>query len=65
VVSAVEAGQFHIYAVKEVDDALTILTGKVAGALSSKGRYPRDSVNNVATQQLRRIADIVNGDDQD
>jgi len=65
VIKAVEAGQFHIYAVNTVDDALTILTGKQAGALSSRGRYPRDSVNGIATQQLRRIADIVNGDDQE
>ncbi len=63
VIKAVEAGQFHIYAVNEVDDALTILTNKEAGVLSSRGRYPRDSVNGIAAQRLRRIADIVNGDE--
>jgi lon-related putative ATP-dependent protease len=63
VINAVEAGQFHIYAVDEVDDALTILTDKQAGVLSSRGRYPRDSVNGIAAQRLQRIADIVNGED--
>ncbi|GHB61436.1 ATP-dependent protease [Psychrosphaera saromensis] len=65
VISAVEAGQFHIYVVNEVDDALTILTGKKAGALSARGRYPRDSVNGIATKKLRRIADIVDGADSE
>ncbi len=60
VTAAVEKGLFHIYAVECVDDALTILTGKVAGEMSARGRYPRDSVNGIAAQRLRHIADIVN-----
>jgi len=59
---AVQKGRFHIYAVSCVDDALAILTGKQAGELSSRGRYPRDSVNGIAAQRLRHIADIVNSD---
>lgn len=65
VIKAVESGQFHIYAVEEVDDALTILTDKQAGILSSRGRYPRDSVNGIATEKLRHIANIVNGEDSE
>ena len=60
---AVEAGQFHIYAVEIVDDAISILTGKIAGELSSRGRYPRDSINAIANERLRHIANIVNGED--
>ena len=60
---AVEAGSFHIYAVEQVDDALSILTGKVAGQLSTRGRYPRDSINAIANERLRHIENIVNGDD--
>lgn len=63
VTKAVEAGRFHIYAVEQVDDALAILTGKVAGKLSSRGRYPRDSINSIANERLRHIENIVNGDD--
>lgn len=63
VTKAVEAGQFHIYAVEVVDDAISILTGKIAGELSARGRYPRDSINAIANERLRHIANIVNGED--
>lgn len=63
VTKAVEAGQFHIYAVEVVDDAISILTGKIAGELSTRGRYPRDSINAIANERLRHIANIVNGED--
>ena len=59
---AIKQKRFHIYTVTCVDDALTILMGKQAGELSSRGRYPRDSVNGIAAQRLRHIADIVNSD---
>lgn len=63
VIAAVDAGKFHIYAVEHVDDALSILTGKPAGEPSTRGRYPRDTVNCIATDRLRHIADLVNGED--
>ncbi len=59
---AVATGQFAIYAVETVDDALGILTGKTPGVMSTRGRYPRDTVNGIAAQRLRHIADIVNQD---
>ena len=63
VIMAVEAGEFNIYAVDHVDDALSILTGKPAGEMSSRGRYPRDSVNHIASQRLHHIAHLVNGEE--
>lgn len=62
VIANVKAGKFHIFAVECVDDALTILMEKNAGEFSSRGRYPRDSINGVAAQKLRQFADIVNGE---
>lgn len=62
VIDAVKKGRFFIYSVNSVDDALSILTGKQAGELSARGRYPRDSVNGIASQRLRHIADIVNNE---
>lgn len=59
---AVESGNFHIYVVEQVDDAITILTGKVAGEMSARGRYPRESVNGIAAKRLRHIANVVNHD---
>ena len=63
--SAVAAGVFHIYAVKTVDEALTILMEKEAGEQNSKGRYPKHTVNYKALQQLAKIALIVNGGDEE
>lgn len=65
VCAAVERGDFHIFAVKTVDEALTILMRKEAGEHNSKGRYPKGSINHVALSQLYSIANIVNGTDDD
>ena len=62
---AVSAGTFHIYAVKTVDEALTILMEKDAGEQNSKGRYPKHTINFKALQQLAKIATIVNGGDEE
>ncbi|GLR70484.1 Lon protease family protein [Agaribacter marinus] len=63
VIAAVEANAFHIYSVANVDQAIEILTGKIAGTLSSQGRYPKKSVHSMAVQRLHAIADVVNGGD--
>ena len=59
--SAVEAGRFHIYAAKCVDDAIAVLMQKVAGDLSARGRYPKHSVHDLAISRLYAIANVVNG----
>lgn len=61
VTQAVKQNKFHIYIVKTVDEALTLLTGVEAGEKSSRGLYPKKSVNGRALQRLADIADIVNG----
>ena len=63
VVDAVKKGLFHIYTVETVDDALTILMQQEAGKLSSKGRYPKNSLNYHAVNRLYNIALIVSGGD--
>lgn len=45
VLAAARAGQFHIYAVAHVDQAMTLLTGMPAGAAGAGGQYPVDSIN--------------------
>ena len=59
VVEAVEAGQFHIWAVTRVEEGLEILTGIPAGEILSFGAYPQGTVfarvaSNLA--ELRRAA---------
>jgi predicted ATP-dependent protease len=54
VVAAAENGQFHIYAVDHVDQAMAILTGVPAGEAGADGQYPMESIN-------RRVAARVAG----
>ncbi len=61
VLAAVKKGQFHIYTAETVDEAITLLTGKEAGELSSRNKYPKGSVNYLAVKRLKEIAEKVNG----
>lgn len=45
VITACEAGEFHIYAVSRVEELMELLSGLPAGELDEKGRYPADSFN--------------------
>ncbi len=65
VITAVEEGKFHIYAVATVDHALELIMNREAGELNSKGRYPKGSVNYIAVNRLYNIANIVNGAGED
>ncbi len=55
VVQAVEAGQFHIYAVETIDQAVTVLTGVAAGTADADGRYPPDTVNQRVAARLDEL----------
>jgi len=61
VINAVKLKKFHVYAVKTVDEALTLLTDVDAGTKNSRGQYPKKSVNGRAMTRLAQIAEIVNG----
>ncbi|MHB1319927.1 MAG: Lon protease family protein, partial [Anaerolineae bacterium] len=56
VVAAVEAGRFHIYPVKSVDEGVAILTGLPAGERDKEGDYPIDTVNGRVDRKLRELA---------
>ena len=55
VVSAVQKGLFHIYAVSSISEGIEILTGIPAGTLSKKGTYPKNSIYGKATKELHRL----------
>ncbi len=57
VIEAVEAGQFHVHAVANVDDALELLTGREAGTARSRGAYPRGTINSMVVERLRQISE--------
>jgi lon-related putative ATP-dependent protease len=57
VVEAARAGRFHIYAIHHVDEGLALLTGLPAGERGPDGEYPEGSVNRLAEDRLRALAD--------
>lgn len=59
VIKAVKDGQFHIYAVKTIDEGIEILTGMPAGEKQPDGRYPEGTVNYRAEKRLRELAEGV------
>jgi len=58
VVAAAEAGQFNIYAVENVDQAISILTGLPAGEADTSGCYPEGSVNCKVAARLVELTEI-------
>lgn len=66
VLKAVRAGQFHIYAVRQVDEALSLLVGADAGSPNAEGQFPAGSVNARVVERLRDIAAMgMEDDDKD
>ncbi len=59
IVEAVEAGQFSIYAVNTVAEALELLTGRPAGERGPDGAYPPDSLYGRAARRLADMAKTV------
>jgi lon-related putative ATP-dependent protease len=58
VVHAAQSGQFNIYAVTTVDEALELLTGMEAGAVDEQGKYPPASFNGKVEAQLLQFTAI-------
>ena len=52
VVDAVRRDEFRVFAVRHVDEAITILTGVDAGARDADGNFPEGSVNFLVENQL-------------
>lgn len=55
VVKAVEKGEFHIWAIEHVTEAIKIFTGKEAGEASEMGSYPIDTVFGIAQAKLNSL----------
>lgn len=61
VVDAVRQGQFHIYAVRTVDEGIEILAGVAAGEKAADGSYPEGTVNYLIDQRLSELAEGLRG----
>lgn len=58
VIAAAEAGQFHIYAYHNVDQAIELLTDIPAGELNEQGNYPEGSFNQRIDTRLVELEGI-------
>jgi len=58
VVDAVQAGQFQIYPVTTIDQAIALLTGLEAGEADDKGEFPIDTLNGRVDARLRYFAEL-------
>ncbi len=58
VLEAVRQNQFSVYAVSHIEEALEILTNLKPGALNSKGKYPKGSLNEKVLKRLMEIAEL-------
>ncbi|MFP8966096.1 Lon protease family protein [Pokkaliibacter sp. CJK22405] len=58
VVAAVEEGNFAIYAVSSVDEALELLTGRSPGKARKDGSFPKRSLNAQVIERLEELAEI-------
>lgn len=56
VVQAVREGQFHIYAVKAIDEGIEVLTGMKAGARTPDGSYEEGTINDLIQKRLQKMA---------
>jgi lon-related putative ATP-dependent protease len=57
VVSAIKAGQFHVWAVNTIDEGIEVLTGVPAGVRLPNGRFPEGTVNGHVHQRLHDLAE--------
>jgi len=57
VVSAVAAGQFHIWSVDTIEQGIEILTGTRAGHRGKNGKFSKGSVYQLVDDRLRKMAD--------
>lgn len=58
VVEAARCGQFQVYAVDSVDEAMELLTGRLAGERDPSGQFPGDSLNGRIESRLRELTAI-------
>ena len=57
VVAAVEAGQFHIYTMQTIDQAIELLTGLPAGERGEEGDFAPGSVNQLVEARLIELSE--------
>ncbi len=62
VIDAIIAGQFHLYAVRTVEEALSLLMKRPAGAMNTKGKYAKDTIFGEVMHQLKLWQNLEDGE---
>jgi lon-related putative ATP-dependent protease len=57
ILEAVKAGQFHIYAVKTIDEGVEVLTGVKSGERREDGTFENGTVNHKVDKRLKNMAE--------
>jgi len=57
VIDAVRAGQFHVWAVRTIDEGIELLTGHPAGQRDLEGQYPAGTVHQLVEKRLQDYAE--------
>lgn len=58
VLSAIEAGKFHIYPISTIDEGMEILTLRPSGKRNVKGNFPPDTANHIIENRLRKLYEM-------
>lgn len=58
VVDAVKTGNFHIYAISNIDEGIELLTGVPAGSKDEKGNFPAGTINYLVYNKLKKYAEV-------
>src|SRR5262245_17221416 len=56
IVEAVRAGQFHVWAVSNIDEGIELLMGRQAGERTADGSFPAETVHRLVQDRLREYA---------
>lgn len=57
IIDAVREGKFHIWAIRTVEEGISILTGVPAGTRQADGKYPENTVFHLVDKRLREYAE--------
>jgi predicted ATP-dependent protease len=56
VVDAIAKGRFHVYPLQDIDQAISLLTGRESGRRDAAGQFPVNSVNRAVENALQALA---------
>ncbi|HET9017557.1 MAG TPA: AAA family ATPase [Thermomicrobiaceae bacterium] len=59
IVDAVRAGQFHVWAVRSIDEGIELLTGRPAGVRGADGTFPEGTVHRLVHERITAYAEAL------